>query len=201
MSDDPLRKAKEAEKKLKDQLRDVRAIKSRLAGEPKTAAEKRDEWLATAMSCPKSYYEALTGLHRETILNLARRDGLPLGESSVDIGAVLRWFHERFTEWKRQPAEFTEDDLFSDAESPALERFRAARAEMVEMDLEERRREIVKRSEVREAHNIYASAIRSAGDALVKRFGNEAADILNDAIERGVGAVVDRFGEGETSEP
>lgn len=82
------------------------------------------------------------------------------------------------------------DPLLSGADSPALERYRAARADLAEMDAAERRGQLVNMEEFFGWHsNEVSLPIRRAIEALQTRFGPEAAAIVAKAIDKADAAV------------
>ena len=79
-------------------------------------------------------------------------------------------------------AEFS-DPLMTGGESPALERYRLGRAEMVEMDLEERRENLIDRAAMHHRCTSFANHLRGAGEQLQREHGQAAYDILEEAID------------------
>lgn len=77
------------------------------------------------------------------------------------------------------------DEMLVEGDSPALERYRNARAALSELDLAERRGVVVHVDRFRE-HLVRAfRLIRRAGESLQRKFGNEASDILNEHLDEG----------------
>lgn len=66
----------------------------------------------------------------------------------------------------------------SGRDSPALERFRMARALLAEADLREREKELADANVLLDFAMRYATHIREAGDQIRRNFGDEAAEIL-----------------------
>lgn len=75
------------------------------------------------------------------------------------------------------------DSEMGDGDSPALERFRAAKADLAELDREQRIGNLCRRETVREALVAFGQTLRVACDVLVRRYGNDAADILAHALD------------------
>lgn len=73
--------------------------------------------------------------------------------------------------------------LYQGGESPNLERLRAAKAKLAEMDLEERRGTHADLAELHQSLLRFGGQIRRAGEILQRRYGPEATDVLNEAIE------------------
>lgn len=88
-------------------------------------------------------------------------------------GAVLLWA-------ARQEGEPREDA--DGIASPALERKREVECQLKLLDLAERESELVPRSRMR--HLVFGMAVilRRAGDLLVRKYGNEAGEILQESL-------------------
>jgi phage terminase Nu1 subunit (DNA packaging protein) len=75
------------------------------------------------------------------------------------------------------------DELLAGGDSPNLERYRAAKAALAELELEERKKKIISVQELRTVVlGPCAGFIRRAGERLGKRFGLEALNTINDAL-------------------
>jgi len=77
----------------------------------------------------------------------------------------------------------SDDPLLGDGDSPALERYRLAKAKHAELDLEHRKGELIDVSKCRDILAQWAAVIRKTGDRLSRRFGIEANLIVSDAID------------------
>lgn len=69
-----------------------------------------------------------------------------------------------------------------DCSSPALERYRSARAGLAELELRERSGDLLSRPCLESQWNAGAVALRNAGDRLQRRFGDEAAELYNEGM-------------------
>jgi hypothetical protein len=67
--------------------------------------------------------------------------------------------------------------------SPALEKYREARAALAELDLQERQRDLLPRQAVHEVFGRIASRLRDAGEQLGREHGSEAHDVLTEALD------------------
>lgn len=83
---------------------------------------------------------------------------------------------------KRRPESTPEPELAGEG-SPALERYRLARAKRAELDLEHIRGDLMRRSDVHEGLSEAGAVIRRHAARLVKEFGPEAGRIMADAVE------------------
>lgn len=82
----------------------------------------------------------------------------------------------------------TDDDavMMAGGNSPALERFRAAKAELTEMEVARQRRTHVNTRDFHDLLMRFASLVRKGGEILQRRFGPDAADIHNRAVDEAV---------------
>ena len=78
-----------------------------------------------------------------------------------------------------------DDPLLASAmgESPALERYRLAKAKIAEHDLSEREKALIRADILDEAMRTGLKAFRGTGDRLVRECGNRAAEIFNEGID------------------
>lgn len=122
------------------------------------------------------------------------------GDGSFDIQACLEWQAENVREAggnhkKRQPIDPASEEAMLDpsltGSSPALERFRHARAGLAELELETRQGQFLSRDKVHECFGKVANLLRSAGEMLQRQFGADALGILNEALNEGCRAVAD----------
>lgn len=88
-----------------------------------------------------------------------------------------------------------EDELLAgSSDSPALERYRLARAKLSELELEERRESLIPRDRVRNGLSRFALILRQLGERLGQRYGPEATLSVNDALDDCQRVVDDEFG-------
>ncbi len=102
-----------------------------------------------------------------------------------DIDGKLYFYARKVIDaWAAAQAEKSAgaDPLLAGGDSPQLERIRAAEADLREMKRDEMRGTHADIRELDSALNIFASRIRRGGETLQRRMGNEASDILNEAI-------------------
>lgn len=76
------------------------------------------------------------------------------------------------------------DPLMAGGDSDNLERYRGAKADLAEMDLHERRKQMVNLEVVRPAMLTALDFMKDAGEKLDRQFGNEALAILLDAWDQ-----------------
>lgn len=116
-----------------------------------------------------------------------RRDGRRVyyhGATLLKIYAID--YHEK--QRSRMPVNAEEAALQGD-DTPALERLRAAMADIKELDLARMRGEMLDRDEIRAAWAPVAEVMRRAILELGKQYGPAAAELINDALEEAIGVV------------
>ena len=77
----------------------------------------------------------------------------------------------------------TPDAELSGTDSPALERFRLARARLAELDLESKKGDMLDRHVVRECLAASSGIYRRAGARLRREFGDEAYQVMDEAYD------------------
>lgn len=166
----------------------VAALKKRAAGEKPTAKElaalarvekaKEEEtrW-RFYRTIPQKHWLAMSGRQAKVIYEQAARYGLPIAEKEIDLTRVVRALHDFFAANKYR---FVEGDgaLEGEDESPGLERYRLAKAEMAELDLASRRRDLVDREALVDMLRRFFDGLRKTSEALRRRFGEEAAGVF-----------------------
>lgn len=75
------------------------------------------------------------------------------------------------------------DPLLRGPNTAQLERYRRLKADMVELDLAERKRTLIPRAEIHAALGQIAGILRSASQALGREFGARAQELLLEALE------------------
>jgi len=75
------------------------------------------------------------------------------------------------------------DPLLAGGSTPALERYRLARAKIEELKLERELGRWIERSVIHQGLAGIAAKIRAAGERLQKRFGPEAQNIIDEALD------------------
>jgi hypothetical protein len=157
--------------------------------EKERADETRAHLLAT---CPKGVFTELTGKRPKVVNDLGTRYGLTVRGKTVDLGVVLTQLFDLLTRLSRNPLKaldalgFPVDDdslAMAGGDGPSLERWRAAKAELAEMEVQERRGNLIPRAIVHQSFAIEASLHRTCGAQLQKQFGPEAHDIFNEMLD------------------
>ncbi|HEV7299711.1 MAG TPA: hypothetical protein VGN72_10130 [Tepidisphaeraceae bacterium] len=105
---------------------------------------------------------------------------------------------------KAQPKSIDGDPFMAGVDSPALERYRKARAELVEMDVQQRRKDVVRRSALLDAISPAIAAMRDAGRKLALDYGKEAGETYNEAVGEFESVLIDglkRFDAADAIDP
>ncbi|MCP4589576.1 MAG: hypothetical protein GY842_02410 [bacterium] len=124
-----------------------------------------------------------------------------LGDPSCPIprrGPWPAWAVDALERWAalRYPEPSADDDaaMATGGTSPELERWRRARAALAELELAQRRGQVLPRDQVRELHSRMAGVIRGACDRIQREYGDGAFDVLDEAWTSAA-AMLDRWFE------
>ncbi|MCP4591815.1 MAG: hypothetical protein GY842_13850 [bacterium] len=126
---------------------------------------------------------------------LARQLGWPgttlrgrLTDSGCPIprrGPWPTWVVDALQKWAalRYPEDDGDDAaMAAGGPSPALERWRRARATLAELEVGQKRGQLLPRDQVRELHSRMAGVLRSAIDRLQREFGDGAFEAIDEAL-------------------
>ena len=138
---------------------------------------------------------------------LAGGMGLLKTDGAYSVAACKAWVADHVQKHggnrgKRQPPADSDEALMDPTitgTSPALERFRHARAGLAELELQAKQGQFLPRQLVHECFGRVASLLRAAGDRLKKDYGPEALKILNEALEDALRAVGELCDEGNAT--
>lgn len=151
-------------------------------------AGQRETWLEDG----RRYFRTLAGIAScfgvttRTVREWKER-GCPLETGRYDIAAVSDW---RDKTLRRPPDPIDADPLLgSDGDSPALEEYRRAKAALARLELAEREGKLVPVDELHGLLTEGAAVLRRAGETLSRRFGNEALQVLNEALAEAEGLI------------
>lgn len=129
-------------------------------------------------SVPQKHYRELSGRQTKVLREQAERYGIPFDGRVVDLAAVLTGFHDLLAEHGR---------VLLAAKRGQQTGLKALRAEKVKRARLERlalEGSLIPREEI---HDLFAGVVspilRTAGETLKRRFGGEAADVHNEALE------------------
>ena len=133
---------------------------------------------------PNRVYRLLSGRQSKVLLEQSERHGLPVAGASLDLLAIIRAFHDLLSRHRhRLLTEDPDETLMKSGEGPTLERWRLAKAQLAELDVQERIGNLADMDAVRFGFGILANILRGVGEKLQRHFGEGAADIFNNGIE------------------
>lgn len=101
--------------------------------------------------------------------------GCPGKPGHYDLDAIQAWLDARSGK--------TDDPELAGPASAGLERYRQARAAIAELELARLRRQLVPREEVHAVFEQVARTLRTAGEILARHHGDDARQVLEDAID------------------
>lgn len=172
----------------------AKALEKRKSGQSPTTKElaalkrvekQRDEdlrWEHYA-AIPKKHWVQMSGRQVKVLNEQATRYGIPFDGRTVNLPAVVRKLHDFLAENAAVLAKRDEDPLLSGSDSPGLERYRTAKADLAELELERQRGTLVSLDRVRDRMAATFTLIRRAGERLQQHYGAAALQILNDALD------------------
>ncbi len=131
--------------------------------------------------CSKADFARMMGRPSQQLLRWREQHRMPYPEEKrqpVDLRAVLAWLADFLANLVSQ-----DDAIMAGGDSPALERWRTERAELAELDLDQNRGELLHVGAARQTLGRWAQILRKAGEQLRRQYGNDAGDILQDALD------------------
>lgn len=152
--------------------------------------ERVDRW-KYYRSIPKKHWKEMSGRQDKVLNEQAGRYGVPIGGPIIDLVAVVAWLHTFLADNAGILAAGKVDDPLMIGDSPALERYRAAKAEHAELDLAERKKMLIDRAEIHARLTRIASAHKAFRETLERKLGRDALDWFEQALE-----VLEREAEG-----
>lgn len=115
------------------------------------------------------------------------RTGCPAPKDSghrvFDLKQVIAWRRARDEANARPRTPDGEDPLMLAGSSPALERYRMAKAKMAEFDLQQKRGHLVEKHAITTQFRAAAATLRAAFETLERRHGREVGDSLRDVLD------------------
>ena len=166
----------------------ARGLEKLRRGQRPTAAEQRAveeevQWKALTRAIPQKFLRALCGRQTKQINEQADRYGAPIGGPEFDLAAFFRWFFAFLAENARKLAIVPGDDPMSGPSTPALERWRIAKAILAELTVDQRKENLLARAKVHEGLARFAGILRAAGEALGRQYGSDAQAVLDEALD------------------
>lgn len=137
---------------------------------------------------PKAMWREWSGRQAKVINEQAHRYGLPLEGKSIDLRKLARCLHDFLADNKyKLAATGGDDELLAGPSTPELNAARLAylkertRISQIEADVKEGR--LLGRDEVHQVYAVIAGVFRQASETLLRRFGEEAYEVLADALD------------------
>jgi len=125
---------------------------------------------------PQRHWRAMSGRQAKVLREQAARYGLPFGERTVELPAVVRALHDFLAANAHKLAADEPDD------PPALEKKREEDWRMARLKRHILEGHYLPRATVHDALARLASRIRGCGETLQRQFGPEALKILDNAL-------------------
>ena len=162
----------------------TRPEKRALARVEKAQAEKT-RWEVYA-SIPKRDWVKMAGRQHKVVNEQAIITRIPFDAKTINLPDVVRALHDFLARNKYKLAGADDDDpMFAGANSPQLERYRKIKTDLLELQLGKERKQLLSREFVHEIHVQVAALLRGAGETLQRKHGQDAADVLNMALDDG----------------
>lgn len=147
------------------------------------AAEEERRWQYYA-TIPKKHWVMMSGRSVQVLNEQATRYGLPLDGRTIDLPKLARGLHDFLASNARLLASKGVDDpLMAGGESDQLERYRAARADLAEMELARQRCQMLPVEEVHRGLSVMAGILRRCGEQLARHYGDGARGLLDRALD------------------
>jgi hypothetical protein len=181
-----------------DDERRIRALNAKIAlikGEILTDPMRRDvnwydeeELNRGIRAFPRGTYCNIVSKQTSQITQQYKTHGLPVGESPVDLTAILKWFDSYLTKYGRK---FSGKSEVSEKALERMERKETIELEALELRLKNLAADFEKKSgnsipldEVDKLFTWFESELRKLGERLGKRFSADAQKLFNDTLDR-----------------
>ena len=152
---------------------------------------------ATPIKWPATGHAEIAEFFGVTVTTVRRWAGEGMPSPSRPNGKAGRYDLSAIAQWLRAEGPWrvrVTDPMLGEGDSPALERYRLARAAQEEIKLELLRGTVIPVDCMRERLARLAAVIRHAGEHLGRTHGPEAHAILNEALEEYSEQLVRSFG-------
>lgn len=129
----------------------------------------------------------------DTVKSWAKQ-GMPGEPGAYELPAISAWLRGKGP-WRQHAKIESDDPLLSDGDSPGLERYRLAKAELAELELAERKKSLIERGKVRIVFSRLAAVLKRMGEEIGIEFGDRAAVAVREAMGECREAARHGFGE------
>lgn len=143
-------------------------------------------------------WESMAGMTAKRAKSLSIAAGLPHAGTSVDLPAWVRAVHDYLDRQSTRPAAKVDENQAPQEGSIAEAKHKVVRerARLFELERQAKERELLPRKDVHSAHASIGARLRQMGVDLASRFGEDAHEIVTEAI-LDVQSMTDRmFAEG-----
>jgi hypothetical protein len=132
---------------------------------------------------PKGHWKEMSGRQDKVLNEQAGRYGIPLGGPVIDLTQVVTWLHQFLADKAAILAAGAVDDPLMVGDSPALERYRTLKADLLAIDLAERQETVIDRAKMHERLARMAAAAKGFNEKLERKYGRDAADWFEQMLE------------------
>ncbi len=147
---------------------------------------------------PKKHWNAMSGRANQVLKKQVETHGIPLEGATIDLTKVVRWLHDFLAANRiKLMRDEDEDAALMAGEGPAIERWRLAKAQIAEIELEEKRKRLLPLDEIHRGLARSASIMRRAGERLERLFGPDARKLFDEAIDNAIRVAESGLGEAD----
>lgn len=148
---------------------------------------------------PQKHWVEMSGRQAKVLREQASRYGLPFGQRVVNLPQLAKAIHDFLATHARLLSRGRDEDelILESAPSPALERYRDEKAKLARLDRLEKEKELIHRDDLDEVMQRMAVVLRNTGELLQRQFGNDASEVLNDALDDLLKAIEELVSGGE----
>ncbi len=119
------------------------------------------------------------GVERSTVGTWITK-GMPGRRGAFDLVAIAKWYR---VDGPGADRVADVDPLLAAGASPALERYRLAKAQLAELDLAQRKGQLVDVAILKNTLGRWAAIWRRVGERMGKRYGTDGTEIFNEALD------------------
>ena len=159
-------------------------------------AEEEERRWQVYESIPKKHWVQMSGRQPRTLNEQATTYGIPFGGRVVDLPSVVRALHDFLAANAQKLA--AGEAAGNGRETPDQRRHRAAAADLLELQLAERRGQLLERGRAHEMLGRIAGILRAAGETLRRQHGCEAHTVFEEALDDAEHEIQRCFGNGQT---
>ena len=146
----------------------------------------RDKQLRAAhyRTIPKGDWVRWSGRPHGTLNRQADRHGMPIRGRTVDLPAVVHWIHDLLAKYGQKLTSTEDTDpLLQGTSSPALEQYRAMKTKLAALEFGRQSGHLIPRAELEPGLDLLTNILREAGESLRRGYGEDAASVLNEAMD------------------